>query len=339
MYSPNSTSPTSGCGAYPGAGGQNDAGNTIVSADANMLLNDHRASGNAGYNTYPGSGSFTGFVAAGGPMMNGTCYTHGGSGTTCPILPGGKESVTEFAFIGSQPATSAVVTNWQSNFTSNGWGTLGHLPLINKPIDEPSGASSFASLVSLASSYHGYAATGVPIATTTDYNSLVTYSATNAVDYLITEQVVIEYSGSGSPNVPPTSWLSGSVDNIPRQFWTYSDCEEASTCTNGVVGNLGRTHPNRHIDGKPAANRAQEWNTFHWARAGSCITTQTSVSLRNPIQPANAAIPHILTIRGNPFIILAHGAMERLSMRAATLRVKTIMWEQSRFPLSCRAYD
>ena len=119
----------------------------------------------------------------------------------------------------------------------------------------------------------------------------MTYSATNAVTSPITEQVVIEYSGSGSPNVPPTSWLSGSVDNIPRQFWTYSDCQELALALMAWWETLGARILTATSMVSPQPTGRRSGIHSDWARAGSCITTQTSVSLPQSYPASQCGYP------------------------------------------------
>jgi hypothetical protein len=293
MYSPNATTGTTGCGAYPGAGGGNDGGVTMTWLDADMLMKDHRYSSGGGENVFPGSGSFSNYVTLVGPILNGTCNLHGGGGSVCPILPGSKNTTKQLFDLS---VTSPIWSNWQANYDSHAWGAAGQLPLYDYLCDEPypsgggtCGASTSAmampTLVANAATRHGYLTPGVPELVTTSiwwgqanqtaansFSTTTCGSATciqNSIDIMVVPINVLDpVGGMIQPLSAYTSWLSGSTDSIPRQWWSYEACGSAGTCSNGTVGPSNFTYPNNEIDGVPAANRAFEWITFLHGQTG-----------------------------------------------------------------------
>jgi hypothetical protein len=255
MYSPGSTVATTGCGAYPDAGGGNDGGVTQTWIDAGIVLKDHRYGDGGQTNKYPSqTGNFTTWNAQGGMLMNGGCR-HGGA--YCPILSGSKNTTLEMGELGSQPWSSSVVSLWKSYV-----GGLSSNPTFTiKLCDEPPAGCSWSTLNSTATAYAGYSGFNTPRMVTTDLVSATANSAQNNIDILAVELAVYE-SSPGVVQSGYAAWLSGSTNGIPRQRWSYIDCMQAGTCSNGTVGGTGATQPNYMVDGKPAAHRAMEWVSY-----------------------------------------------------------------------------
>jgi len=299
MYSPGYVGSYS-CAGYPGSGGSSDTGVSLEWLDATLMVKDHRyTQGGQQADIIPNAGSFSTWNTYVGPLMNGTCLLHNGSGTTCPILSGSKLTSTDLAFSGS--ASSAIWSNWQNNFVTNGWGTAGRLPLYNYLCDEPwpSGqglcgaatqAQAFPTIVSNAAARHGYLNPSVPELVTVDIwwgaasqsaaNSFSTATCgtttciQNSIDILVPAINALEpVGGTLQPKSAYTSWLAGSTAGIPRQWWSYIACGSAGTCGDKSPGPApqGLTYigyPNYNVDGKPAANRAMEWLTFMHGQTG-----------------------------------------------------------------------
>ena len=253
------------CGNYPNSGGGNDGGVTQIVNDGLLMMKDHRYHNGGGSNIYPEAGSFATYVSVAGPNMNGT-GTHGG--TVAPILSGAKQVTQSLHY--ATTTSSAIWTNWQSNFDTQGWGTAGQLPLYFYLCDEPPNGCTWANLVSNGNTYHGYLNPGVPNLVTTDYLSAKTNNALNAIDIMVVPISTLEPVGGPIQSLSNyTTWLnttnpSGTV----RQFWSYLSCSVSGTCTNGTSGGSTSTFPNYDVDGKPAANRAMEWMTYLHGQTG-----------------------------------------------------------------------
>ena len=289
MYNPNTSSlPAALSGTYPGAGGTSvDGCTTQVWIDEDQILKDHRFSSGGGENIQPGSGSFSSYVTQVGPILNGTCNLHNGAGTTCPLLAGSKAPTKQ---IYPANAAAAAFLNWQANFTAQGWGTNGNLPLYNYLVDEPSGTGAYGTAVAKSVAQHAYftSTTPIPELVTTDIwygqhsqSAADTFATTacgspqcinNAVDIMVTLETVLEYPGNPTPLQPLSTyqaWLAGNTNGVKRHWWSYQDCEEGGSCANGHTGPSNfPNYPNRHVDGRPAANRAQEWITFLHGQTG-----------------------------------------------------------------------
>jgi Domain of unknown function (DUF4091) len=287
MYSP-AYGGNYSCAAYPGSSGGSDGGVAETWLDASVIAKDHRYNMGSQQNMFPQSGSFTNWVGYIGPLMNGTCNLHGGAGTTCPLLAGSKQTTKTIDFLSA--ASASVWSNWQTNFIANGWGSAGTLPLFDGLMDEPHTATQFSTLVTNATTRHGFLSPGIPEMVTTDIffgqgNQIAanTFSTTacgsssciqNAIDILVPAINVLEQMGG--PIQPLSSyktWLSGSTDRIPRRWWSYQACSSAGTCSDGVPGPApaGSPYvgwPNYNVDGKPAAHRAMEWLTFLHGQTG-----------------------------------------------------------------------
>jgi hypothetical protein len=298
MYSPNYVGSYS-CAGYPGSGGGSDGGVAEEWVDASLLVKDHRFSMGGQTDIWPQSGSFSTWLSYGGVLMNGTCNLHNGNGTTCPILTGSKLTTKQMDFLSSP--SSAIWSNWQTNFDSNGWGNAGKLPLIDGLCDEPypagqgtcgaaSQSQAFPAIVSNAATRHGFLSPGVPELVTTDiFWGHATQSAadafsistcgtptciSNSIDIMVPTIATLEPIGyPAQPLSAYKTWVAGSTNGISRQWWSYLACGEAGTCANTISGPKGygtayTTWPNYDVDGKPAANRAMEWLTFMHGQTG-----------------------------------------------------------------------
>ena len=257
MYAP-ASSTLSSCGSYPGARGTSETGVTYEWLDATLLTKDHRFAMSEQQNTYFTTGSPTQWNGYVSPLLNGTCILHGGIGSTCPILPNSKLKVKSIDPLATY--TSAVWSNWQSNFDTNGWGTAGHLPLFDYLVDEPNGTTAFQTLVANAATRHGFLTPGVPELVTTDIywdqrsqSAANTFSTTvcgsttcilNSIDIMVVLNNILEPVGGPIESLSAyQSWLAGSTDGIPRQFWSYNDCTASGTCGNGAPGPAGSGNP------------------------------------------------------------------------------------------------
>jgi hypothetical protein len=300
MYNPGTTS-SNQCASYPGSGGGSDAGVTYQWNDASLLTKDHRYNMGGAANVFPQSGSFTTWDTIYGLLTNGTtCNLHGGSGTTCPILANSKQTTKMIDFVGST-TSAAIWSNWQSHFVAQGGGRAANLTLYDYLCDEPypggqgaCGAAlqsqAFSTIVSNAATRHGYLNPGIPELVTTDIfwgqgnqAAANTFSTTtcgsnsciqNSIDILVPVINVLEpIGGPIQPLAAYRTWLTGSTDGIPRQWWSYQACSSAGTCGNtspgpAPSGSLYVGWPNYNVDGKPAANRAMEWLTFLHGQTG-----------------------------------------------------------------------
>jgi hypothetical protein len=287
MYAPGNAG-TGNCASYPGSGGGSDAGVTLEWLDASLLVKDHRYNMGGLENIFPGSGSFSQWVTYVGPLMNGTCNLHGGSGKTCPVLPNSKQTTKSIDFLPS--ASSAVWSDWQSNFDKHGWGTEGNLPLYDYLIDEPHTSGQFTTFTANAATRHGFFTPGIPELVTTDIwwgqanqSAANTFSAAacgsttcvlTSIDIMVPAINVLEpIGGPIQPLSTYAAWLAGSTDSIPRLWWSYQACSSAGTCSDtvpgpGPSGSKYTTWPNYNVDGKPAAHRAMEWLTFLHGQTG-----------------------------------------------------------------------
>jgi Domain of unknown function (DUF4091) len=260
-----STGSIAGCAGYPDSGGGADGGITQTFIDAGMLMKDHRFGYGGRENIYPESGSFASYVTQIGPNLNGTC-THGG--TVCGILSGAKLTTKQLAHAASP--SSAIFSNWQTNFNSNGWSTAGVSKLFDYLCDEPPNGCSWSTLNANAATRHAYSAPLVAELVTADYPNANANGALNSIDILVSNISKIEPIGGPLQNLANyRTWLAGpNPDGIQRQWWSYQACDSNGSCSNGTVGSSTATWPNLDIDGKPAANRAMEWLTYLHGQTG-----------------------------------------------------------------------
>ncbi len=297
MYAPGSTSDGSGCGAYQDAT-DNDSGNTRVWLDMELVMLDHRYGSGARQNIFPESGSFATWVSLMGPMLSGTGGTHGGA--MLPVLPGAQANEQQLQWLSGSVPSAAVANNWQSNFVSNGWGNFGLPPLMNNIFDEPSGTGSFTTIYNNSNLWHSYHTPAIPQGVTSNIvnvnnNSVaVCGNATclqNVLDIIVPN--VVDLEPVGQPLQNPTlytSWLAGNNGGIPRQWWSYQSCSSSGTCGNGSPGGSQFNYPNYNIDGKPAANRAMEWESFKHGQTGE-LYYSVDICTKPSSQGANCGFP------------------------------------------------
>ena len=263
LYAGNgSTTATSVCKNYAGAGGVPDTAITLIWLDADMLMKDHRYSSGGIENSFPQSGSFSGYTALVSPIMNGTCL-HGG--TVCPVLPGSKNTTKWIGFL-SGVTSSAIWSNWQTNFNSNGWVST----LYDYLCDEPPNGCSWSTLNSNATTRHGYLNPAIPELVTTDYVNANSNNALNSIDWMVVPINILEPMGGPIQSlINYQTWVAGpNPAGVQRQFWSYQACNSSGTCTNGTSGGSRYTWPNYNIDGLPAAHRAMEWLTYLHGQSG-----------------------------------------------------------------------
>jgi hypothetical protein len=278
---------TQGCGAYPGAGGNADAGNTLIWLDASQLMKDHRFNMGGLQNVYPQTGPFTSWDGLVGPLMHAGCLTHNGAGTTCPVLTGSTQTVKTMDYLGG--ASGSVWTNWETHFNTNGWGPK----LVDFLLDEPHTVADFQGMVANAKTRHSFINPGVPEIVTADiwwgqfsqaaadaFSTSTCGNPTcigNSIDVLTSSIYYYEYENMTPQTAAPyQNWLAGSTDGIKREWWMYQACTSAGTCSDGFPGpapeGLGSgnvwNYPNYNVDGKPAANRAMEWMSFLHGNTG-----------------------------------------------------------------------
>ena len=251
-------------------------------------MKDHRFTMGSLQNIPVTTGSFSSWNSYVLPEVNGSCLAHGGAATICPILTSAFQTTKSLDSGGTFSA--GVWTNWQTNFAANGLGSAGNLPLFDQLVDEPSGTTAFTTLVSNASTRHGFTTPGVPEMVTTDIffgqgnqTAANTFSNTvcgsnscilNSIDIFTVLNTVLEpVGGPIEPASAYTSWLAGSTAGITRHRWGYQDCTSTGTCSDTLPGpapsgNSYMTYANYSLDGKPAAHRAAEWLSFLHGQTG-----------------------------------------------------------------------
>ena len=299
MFSPGSL--TASCGAYPGAVGDSDSGNSFVSLDASLLMKDHRYGLGGQEDFFVGTGgNFATWNTYVKPLMTGACIPHPSAAPTCPVLPNSTQTVKLMDILpaptgcASNVGTSSEWSLWQSQFTSNGWGTPGNTPLFYYLCDEPGDSNvsaNYRSIYNTAKTYHAFLNPGIPLLLTNDiwfnqgsqaaadtFSTTICGSTTclqDSEDIMVPAINVLE--PIGGPIQPLSSyraWLRGSVDGIPRQWWSYGACSSSGgSCVNGKPGPAptGTAYvgwPVYAVDAKPAANRAMEWLTFMHGQTG-----------------------------------------------------------------------
>ena len=245
----------SGCGAYPGAGGDSDLGVTLNHIDIAVQMLDNRFSLGALTNIYPESGSFETFDAMYGPLFNGTNANVRG------ILQGAKLTSYSLRVLGDVSSSAATVQNFATHFTAKGWFPT----IFNYLCDEPPMGCSWSTLVSNGNLEHTYSTPIIPNLVTASIAAAAANGALNAIDWLV--PIVNELDPQGGTNQRSSydNWLNG---NSRRRLWSYQSCESAGTCTNGYLGTSNATWPNYNVDGTPVANRAMEWLTFRHNQSG-----------------------------------------------------------------------
>jgi len=237
---------TTNCGNYPNSGGGADGANTMQWIDGTVQMLDNRYTIDSPSNIYPETGSFSEFISSIGPLLNGT------QANTTTILPGAALTTYDLNHI---TFTSGEWQNFATNFTNQGW----YSRLFNYLVDEPSGSTEWAEVVSSGMATRGFSTPLIPNQATADIADALTYGATNYLDWLTPIIENIDTTGSGNLRSTYNTWLSTNTYGLTRKVGSYNDCESAGTCSNGTIGpSTTPGYPNRHIDGTPVANRAME---------------------------------------------------------------------------------
>jgi hypothetical protein len=242
---------TANCGNYPDSGGGADGANTMQFIDGSVQMLDNRWTIDTPGNDYPQSGSFATYNSHILPLINGTA-SH-----VPRILPGSQLNIVGLQALSF---TGAVFQNWVSSSTDRGWFTN---RLMTYPCDEPSAAGTWTVCKSSMTASRGYSTPVVPNQVTTDMTDALTQGATNMVDWMTPIVENVEYPGLANQRSTYDTWLTTNAWAVPRRVGSYQDCESAGTCGQGTIGPANTpTFPNRHVDGKPVANRAFESYLF-----------------------------------------------------------------------------
>jgi hypothetical protein len=245
-----------GCGAYPNSGGGGDGGATMSQLDAITLMLDHRYSDGGQTNSFPGSGSFSGFDSLYAPFFNGTTAHVPG------ILQGAKLTSYSISLLGTLSANQGTFQNFQKHFAANGWITPFYYLC-----DEPPNGCSWSTLVSNGTSEHSYSSPVIPNLVTTDIVNATANGALGAIDWMVAPITVLDPVGGALQNLASyTAQIAGNP--TVKQFWSYQACGDAGTCANGTPGPSKFTFPNYNVDGTPVANRMMEWMTFFHGQQG-----------------------------------------------------------------------
>jgi hypothetical protein len=250
-----------GCGAYPDALGNPDAGATFANVDAAVQMLDNRYSLAGIANIFPGAGSFADFDKIYGPLLDGA-KAHVPS-----ILRGAKLTSYNIPVLTNQ-FNSSTFQNFQKHFAAKRWIEPSYA-LNDEP--NPNDADVWKALVAKGTQVHGFSTPSVPTFVTTDIVNATKYGALAAIDWLVVNLVSLEPGGSAPMQDLSAyqKWLSASP---ARRFWSYQGCSDAGTCTSGKVGPeyTGQTnsYPNYNVDGTPVANRTLEWLTFLHGQTG-----------------------------------------------------------------------
>jgi hypothetical protein len=228
-----------------------DATSTLLQTELQRIMVDHRFSVSNNITTY--TPPLTGLLTSFGPLLGGTAST---------LLSGAR--LTSAMYSGDTPftaPTSTYVNAWATEFSSQGWTSL-----YDQTVDEPgTNCTYWSNTFPWATTYHA-ATPPVPVLITGTIAQATTCSALNDVDWLTPTIFDLDpYAGSLQRSTYNT-WLSGSAGPT-RRIGTYIGCASSgggiSNCYNGTPG-TGSTgaYPNYDVDGKPAANRADEWLSF-----------------------------------------------------------------------------
>jgi hypothetical protein len=290
-----------GCANYPGSQGGSDYGVTMTQVDAAVQLLDNRYSIGGMTNVYPGSGSFSTFTAAYGPLLGGTAAHVSG------ILQGAKLTSWNMSLLPTT-ITQSTFQNFQSVFGTNGWV----IPWYSLA-DEPSGAAAWQQIVTTGTQLHSFG-TSIPSGVTADLPTATANNAQDVVDRLIVNIVSLEPGGPGATGLQSlaayNAWMQAApAGGPPRSFWSYQSCTSSGTCGNGVSGNVQvpfgypNTYPNYDVDGTPVANRVMEWMTYLHGQQGElyysveiCDYTAGVATL------CGVGAPGVTTSPGNPIL-------------------------------------
>lgn len=250
------------CGSYPGATSLSssdpvDAGVELSTIDFTVMMLDHRYSAASPiYTTASLQAPGSEFKTYWGALLNGT------KANTQTLLSGAKLNSANFV----TGLNSASAQNWSTLFNTNGWSSK----LFLYGPDEPSTSSQWSTILSNATTLHA-ATPGIPQLITTDLANATANSALNAVDWMVVLINEMDVQGGSLQRSTYNTWLSGSccgTGSPTRRLWSYQSCSSSGTCSNGTSGGSNVTWPNYDADGKPAANRAQEWLTFLHNQSG-----------------------------------------------------------------------
>ena len=106
---------------------------------------------------------------------------------------------------------------------------------------------------------------------TTDLAVATSCGGLNDIDIMVVIVNFMEPVAGTNQRSTYNTWLSGNANNCgaganqacgTRMLWGYDDCFSTGGCDNGTFLNVPQAYPNKHIDGKPAANRAMEWVSY-----------------------------------------------------------------------------
>jgi hypothetical protein len=168
----------------------------------------------------------------------------------------------------SSSPSAAIWSNWQTNFTSNSWGTAGNLPLYDYLRDEPD-AGGFTFINANGPVRHAYTTPSIQELVTTDIASATANSSLNNIDIMVPTVGAMDPIGGSLQRSTYNTWLSGNANNCgngsqpcgTRLLWHYQACNSFGTCTNGVTG-AGSPYPAYAIDATAATNRVMEWLSY-----------------------------------------------------------------------------
>ena len=255
------------CTAYPGASGSADRGETLSLVDMNVLMLDHRIS--ATNPIYPApTTNFSGLETYWEPLFDGT------PANTHTILSGAQSTAIRGVNLNTYGS------NWITEFQAKGWLSR----LFSYSCDEPPNGCAWSAINTNAAILHGFTPL-IPALVTVSLANATTNNVQNSIDTMVVLLSQMEpVNGSGLLRSTYDSWLAGS-SGPTRRLWSYLSCSTSGTCTNGISGGSAYSYPNYDIDGKPSANRANEWMTYLHNQTGElyydltyCWTSSTCSS-------------------------------------------------------------
>jgi hypothetical protein len=195
----------------------------------------------------------------------------GGPSIMCPFSSYGPP--------GTGSACQTSITNFESNWSTNGWLASPPNGWEDYVQDEPgTSCTSLENGVTAAGYTRGYTTPNIPMLVTNYIGAATSGSCgsspteaqyENSVDIFVVNDVCMDpanYS-CGTGATPPgdlranyNTWLSGnccSGTGPTRQIWGY----ESNT-------SLTWTWPNDHVDGRPVPNASEGWERFHDQESG-----------------------------------------------------------------------
>lgn len=282
---------STGCGAFPGAGGSQTTGDELTLNQLAVLFLDHRQSWarmTDPSTSTPSTGTWNTYwqwlATAGTPP----------SGAVGPILSGAKDQ--GIVYNGGSIANSAA-QNWLTYFA--GLSGVNMLTSTNfYAADEPAttcsggaGSKSWGAVVAAANVVHPDTPAGQVLITgnihdATACNSTLGVTVPNSVDIFVVNISGSNGAGTTDPNMDPNfadqgpggnpctittypycldrsaynSWLSGGANRV---LASYEGCTAVGTCNNDVQGfSALDSYYNPNADGTGVSNRAQEWITY-----------------------------------------------------------------------------